>query len=131
MADRILIIDIEASGLGQTSFPIEIGLAALDDDFTWSALIRPDPDWTDDEWDEIAAELHGLTPVQLQREGRPAHDVARDLWAVIAQCELFCDAPVQDGHWLERLRQTTWPVPEPIAVRHVAELLPAPPLGFV
>lgn len=104
------VIDIEASGLGPTSYPIEVAIVDLDSDFSWSALIQPDPDWVDDEWDEIAEEtVHGITREILEADGKRADMVANELWSSIADAELLSDAPEMDGFWLERLRQTTWP----------------------
>jgi len=42
---RIIFLDLEASGLHRTSYPIEVGWAFLD--FTADGfLLRPAPDWT-------------------------------------------------------------------------------------
>ena len=47
---RIAVIDLEASSLGSSSFPTEIGWALLNDDGTISTsgacLIRPAAKWT-------------------------------------------------------------------------------------
>src|SRR4051794_14805095 len=118
------ILDIEASGLGPTSYPIEVGLAMLENEAAWSALIRPDEDWLDDEWDDIAAELHGVTLTELNERGEAADQVAKKLWALLDGCTFYSDAPFEDTRWLERLRQCVWPPPPPIPLRHVAELLP-------
>ena len=50
-ADTPLIIDVEASGFGGASYPIEIGVA-LDDGHKYCALILPEPEWT--HWDAAA-----------------------------------------------------------------------------
>lgn len=39
-----LIIDLEASGFGRDSYPIEVGVA-LDYDRKFCSLIRPQPQW--------------------------------------------------------------------------------------
>jgi len=57
-AGRIGFLDVEASGLGPDSFPIEIGWAILGGP-AGSVLIKPAPDWSQDAWDETAEDLHG------------------------------------------------------------------------
>ena len=120
------ILDVEASGLGLDSDPVEAGIAVLGADVSWLALIRPEPEWLDGEWDEVAAELHGLTRTEILKSGRPADQGARELWARIGDGRIDSDAPEQDGLWLERLRGCAWPPLPPISLRHVAELLPGP-----
>jgi hypothetical protein len=44
-AECPLIIDVEASGFGGTSYPIEIGVA-LDYGHKYCTLIHPEPGWT-------------------------------------------------------------------------------------
>ena len=50
------ILDIEASGFGPGSYPIEVGLVLPDGD-AWCSLIRPEPGWL--HWDPSAEQVHG------------------------------------------------------------------------
>lgn len=98
------ILDIEASGLGPDSYPIEIAWCSLDGERSWSALINPDSagDWED--WDEYAEEaIHGIAREQLRREGRDAVTVARELEQQLGGEEVFSDAVPFDDFWLRRL----------------------------
>ena len=49
------IIDVEASGFGPRSYPIEVGVA-MEADRRFSALIAPASDWT--HWDDEAEQVH-------------------------------------------------------------------------
>lgn len=60
--------DIEASGLDEASYPIEIGWS-LPDGRTRSFLIKPEPEWT--HWDEAAEDLHGISREELEKSGLP------------------------------------------------------------
>ena len=52
---RLAFIDVEASGLNEGSFPIEIGWAVLGGT-AGGLLIRPDATWLHDAWDKTAEE---------------------------------------------------------------------------
>ena len=56
------IIDLEASGFGRGSYPIEVGFA-LENREIYSFLIKPEADWT--HWSEEAEEIHGISREQL------------------------------------------------------------------
>ncbi len=63
------VIDIEASGFGRNSYPIEVGYV-LPDGRAGCMLVAPAPGWT--HWDESAAQVHGITravPVHGVRGG--------------------------------------------------------------
>jgi hypothetical protein len=97
-------LDIEASGLGPTSYPIEVGWASLTGEVQ-SLLIRPSASWRDDEWDDMAADVHGIQRAELKVHGRSAWDVAIILNRELAQpgMTVLSDAPGQDEFWLDRL----------------------------
>ena len=61
------IIDVEASGFGTASYPIEIGLA-LENGERYCSLIKPLAEW--DHWDETAQELHGIKRAHLNKHGK-------------------------------------------------------------
>jgi hypothetical protein len=95
-------IDLEASGLGARSWPVEIGWAFADGTAD-SFLVRPDPSWTDDAWDRRAESLHGISREILEREGIDARDACLRLNAALGGVKVFSDAPDWDGFWLFRL----------------------------
>lgn len=94
------VIDIEASGFGRASYPIEIGYVRADG-VSMCTLVRPEPDWT--HWDGGAEGVHGITRELLQRHGRPAQQVAQMLNEGLAGLVVYCDAWAHDYPWLARL----------------------------
>jgi hypothetical protein len=93
-------LDIEASGFGPGSYPIEVGFVR-DDGHSWCTLIRPEPGWT--HWDGAAAALHGITRATLDAHGRPAAAVARALNEALAGTTVYCDGWAHDYAWLATL----------------------------
>jgi hypothetical protein len=99
-ADRPLIIDVEASGFGGTSYPIEIGLA-LDDGHKYCTLIQPAPDWT--HWDAEAERIHRISRDILETYGRPLESVTETLNELLASRTVYSDGWVVDKPWLTTL----------------------------
>jgi hypothetical protein len=93
-------LDIEASGFGRASYPIEIGFV-LPDGQAWCTLIRPQADWT--HWDDSAQALHGISRDTAVRHGRPAEEVADELNRRLHGRTLYCDGWAHDYSWLNRL----------------------------
>lgn len=102
------VIDIEASGFGQGSYPIEVG-AALPDGSAFCTLIRPEPDWT--HWDAGAAAIHGIERGLLFRHGRSADEVARLLNERLRGLTVLCDGWAHDYVWLSLLFEVAQRVP--------------------
>lgn len=98
-----LILDIEASGFGKGSYPIEIGLA-MPDQQVHSFLIKPEPDWT--HWDTEAEEIHGLSREQLQQEGLSIGLVATTLNELLEGQVAYSDGWGFDSSWLSLLFYT-------------------------
>ncbi len=94
------IIDIEASGFGRNSYPIEVGLV-LPGGETYCHIIRPDDSWT--HWDGSAEAVHGITRSLLLRTGRPPKQVARELNQRLAGSRIYTDAWSYDVSWLGKL----------------------------
>lgn len=94
------IIDIEASGFGDFSYPIEVGVA-LENSRKFCSLIVPAPDWT--HWDLDAEKVHHVTRTMLQNHGKPLRDVAAQLNALLAGRTLYSDGWVVDKPWLTTL----------------------------
>ncbi|MGE0408349.1 MAG: hypothetical protein AB7P23_03700 [Amphiplicatus sp.] len=99
---KLAFLDIEASGLGSRSWPVEAGWAFAEGGVS-STLIRPDPSWSDDAWEEAAERLHGLDRARLEREGRRARDVCAEMNEALKDADVYSDAPDWDGFWLFRL----------------------------
>jgi len=97
---RPQIIDLEASGFGPDSYPIEVGVV-LKNGLRFSRLIRPMPDWT--HWDPRAEALHGISQAKLQHHGHHPHEVACELNSLLAGETVFSDAWVLDKPWLDTL----------------------------
>ncbi len=95
-----IIIDVEASGLGGMSYPIEVGVA-LEDDTKYCSLIMPAPDWT--HWDDGAESVHRIARDILENYGKPIHEVASELNQRFEGKTLYTDGWVVDKPWLTTL----------------------------
>ena len=121
-----VFLDFEAASA--TGWPIEVGWAEIVDDevAVESHLIRPEPDWDEAEWDEIAAEVHGIAFERLYREGCPASLVADRVAAALGGRLLVSDAAEADAAWLARLMEAhgearDWPVVDLLALERWME----------
>ena len=121
MSEPIAFLDLEASGLGPKSWPIEVGWGLVDG-AVQSLLIRPSDDWPRDQWDTAAEALHGIKFNELTKNGRPIADVCAQLNAALAGKIVYSDAPDWDGFWLFRLFDAGG-VRQEFALRDFAELL--------
>ena len=63
---KVALLDVEASGLGDGSDPIEIGWVLLDGT-SGSVLVAPLEEWLAGEWDKLAAEVHQISLADLSR----------------------------------------------------------------
>jgi hypothetical protein len=95
-----IIIDVEASGFGARSYPIEVGVV-LDDDTKYCSLIMPAPDW--DHWDKDAEKVHGIARHILEAHGSPVDEVAANLNALLEGKTIYTDGWVVDKPWLTTL----------------------------
>lgn len=98
----IVFLDLEASGLGQASWPIEAGWCFLTGKPS-AMLIAPHEDWPDAAWDPAAEDLHGIDLKKLQRSGKPVGEVCNAMNEALKGARVFSDAPDWDGFWLYRL----------------------------
>ena len=94
------ILDVEASGFGRGSYPIEIGFVDSAGSM-FCCLIQPEADWL--HWDASAEALHGITREILQRHGKPPIWVAEQVNRRLAGQTVYCDAWAHDYPWLARL----------------------------
>jgi hypothetical protein len=102
------ILDIEASGFGRASYPIEIGYI-LADGTTFCTLIRPAPTWT--HWDPKAESVHHIPREALARHGRSVAEVAALLNDRLRGQTLYSDAWGHDYPWLSALFEEAAMVP--------------------
>lgn len=94
------IIDIEASGMGRLSYPIEIGLALTDKD-RYCSLIKPCGSWT--HWDKKAEAMHCISRKLLMENGIAIRDVARKINSILGRMTVYSDGWVVDKPWLSKL----------------------------
>jgi len=97
------IIDVEASGFGSESYPIEVGVA-LNDGRKFCTLILPAPHWT--HWDEEAEKVHRVSRGLLEEFGKPIQEVADQLNEMLVGMTLYSDGWVVDKPWLTTLFHT-------------------------
>lgn len=97
---RPYIIDIEASGFGPHSYPIEVGVV-LDPGRKYCSLITPAPDWT--HWDDTAEAVHHVSRDVLIAHGRPPVQVALQLNELLGDRTVYSDGWVVDRPWLIQL----------------------------
>lgn len=96
------IIDVEASGFGRGSYPIEVGVA-LASGRTACFLIRPYADWT--HWTAEAESLHRISREILCAHGLAPEIVARKLNDLLAGRVIYTDAWGVDSSWLGLLHE--------------------------
>ena len=94
------ILDIEASGFGRGSYPIEIGFIESQGR-GFCSLVHPLPDWK--HWDDEAESLHGITRDLLMRHGKPPEWVAAEMNTRLRGTTVYCDGWGHDYPWLARL----------------------------
>lgn len=117
--DLPVIVDIEASGFGRGSYPIEIGYYTPGGQ-TYCTLIRPEPDWT--HWDASAESVHGITREILLDKGRSAVDICQHLNFEFRGQTLYCDGWAYDYVWLSRLYDAVDMIPS-FHLKDLRELL--------
>lgn len=96
----IAVLDVEASGFGRGSYPIEVGFVQCDGE-SFCTLIQPEPDWQ--HWDASAEALHGISRELLCKHGKPPVWVAGQINSRLAGQTVYCDAWGHDYPWLARL----------------------------
>jgi hypothetical protein len=97
-----LILDIEASGLHPTSFPIEIAWTGWATS-TKSFLIKPDASWAIEDWDDVAEDLHHISLADILRDGVDAKTIINALLSDAAGKTIISDGVSFDQHWLDML----------------------------
>lgn len=104
----IVTLDFEASGLGEGTYPIEVGVARWHGPGTpirmWSSLISTTDEWRDHGvWKDEGFAIHGIRRDQL--EGAPTPRQVMD--ELNRLCPIgtvaFCDGGEHDKRWLQAL----------------------------
>ncbi|PCJ42377.1 MAG: hypothetical protein COA99_08275 [Moraxellaceae bacterium] len=106
MIDLPIVLDLEASGFGRGSYPIEVGLA-MDDAHAHliAHLIKPFDHWT--HWQESAENIHGIPRDQLLLEGKDPSYVADELNSLLRGKTVYSDGWGVDRSWLALLFHET------------------------
>jgi hypothetical protein len=99
----LLFVDLEASGLSDTSYPTEFGICGLDLKPT-SFLIKPRPEWENAEWSPIAQLMTGIGKDLLQAEGIDADLAGERIEEAMAGRPVASDNTEEDSFWLQRLK---------------------------
>ncbi len=95
-----IIIDVEASGFGKGSYPIEVGFA-LPDRTTRCFLIQPHDGWV--HWNEEAENIHGIQRDTLLEKGQPIDEVVGQLNYFLANKTVYSDGWCNDLSWISLL----------------------------
>lgn len=99
----VSILDIEASGLGPESYPIEIA-AYNGVDLSYSVLLNPDTAEGWDHWDPIAEEeIHGISRDYLMDHGEDVFLTVIRMNKVLEGQVVYSDAVSSDSFWIRRL----------------------------
>lgn len=94
------IIDVEASGFGRGSYPIEVGYITASNELG-CRLIKPEENWL--KWFPEAEVIHGIKREVLIQHGKPIKEVAIWLNEKLHGQVIYSDAWMNDMCWLGRL----------------------------
>ena len=94
------IIDIEASGFGLGSYPIEIGVIDKQQK-PFCCLVRPQPGWQ--HWSEEGQAIHGIRRETLFDHGVDVTKIANQLNDMFRGQTVYSDAWGHDFSWLNLL----------------------------
>lgn len=97
---RPTILDIEASGFGVESYPIEVGVVRSDGE-RYCKLIRPFDNWQF--WQPSAQKIHGICRQDLIEYGVHGTQICVELNAFLGTNTAYCDGWVVDSPWLRTL----------------------------
>ena len=99
----MVIFDVEASGLSDQSYPIEIAWQDRDDESCFdSFLIIPHDSWN--YWDEYAEkEIHHISREKLSSEGISIREACSRLNDRLKGKTIYSDAIEYDQRWIQKL----------------------------
>lgn len=99
---KLGFIDIEASGLGDNSFPLEIGWTKDGIDIH-EFFIKPHVSWDIEEWDPNAENLHGISKDFILENGINSIDIALIMNEHLSGYTLLSDSHLNDIKWINKL----------------------------
>jgi hypothetical protein len=111
--EDMVFVDFEASSLDPKSWPVEVGMAWIEDDKvkSWSSLICPAPDWSMEHWSDVSAKIHRI-PLSDLRNAPPASEVGKQFIERMQGKALISDAPEFETRWATRLAHAAMNGPE-------------------
>ncbi|MTH95019.1 hypothetical protein [Roseibium sp. RKSG952] len=98
---RAAFADIEASGLMEDGFPVEVAWRMRES--KGSILVKPCEFWNIEAWDADAERIHGLDRDHLVDAGTAVSDVATALNDVFSAKMVYTDSPEQDAAWFDMI----------------------------
>lgn len=93
-----IFFDIEASCLGDGTYPIEVGIVG--EGLSYEALIKPHADWV--AWSSQSQKIHGISKKKLEKEGKSIEDVCHEINKMFKGKTIWSDSKF-DPFWLEIL----------------------------
>lgn len=96
---EIIVLDCEASGLSNESYPIEIGVSTYTDSFSF--LIKPELEWN--YWSVEAENIHKIKREELYKNGISVYEAAKILNERLQGEIIFSDSDVFENFWLDKL----------------------------
>lgn len=117
-----ILIDCEASGLSNSSYPIEIAWLDMVSGESDTFLLNPFTcgDW--DYWCHHAEKVHGISVKELTESGIAVDDAAERLTVRLSGARVYSDCPAHDYLWIKRLYQAVG-CPMPFRVDDVFDLV--------
>jgi len=113
------VIDLEASGLGRGSYPIEVGFVTPTQALG-CCLIKPIVQWT--HWNDEAENLHGINRSLLDEKGKEIVWVAQWLNENLRGTTVYSDAWANDMSWLGKLFDEA-EIPQSFQIESILSLL--------
>lgn len=95
----LIIIDCEASGLSDNSYPIEVGMAFKNE--SYSFLIKPAEDWV--HWDNEAEKIHKIKRSELFDKGISIFEAAIRMNSQLRDLKIYSDAVDFEIFWIDKL----------------------------
>jgi len=120
-----IIIDIEASGFGKGSYPIEVGIIN-EVQTTYCSLVRPAPGWT--HWSEESQAIHRISQATLIKYGKDIVEIATRLNDMLYGNVVYSDAWGNDQTWLSYLFYTA-NLPQKFKLESIVSLLSEEQMG--
>ena len=99
---KLGFIDIEASGLSEDSFPLEIGWT-IDGDYVESFLVKPDKQWNINSWSNEAKKLHNIELKDVIDFGNENEKIAKKMNEDLEGFVLLSDSVSHDIRWVNMI----------------------------